>query len=250
MLKDVTNIVGSAMPNASLICYAAGIFAGRKFCMAFTCKVGSVVGNILGIQEMSEPCNNLSTHYWTEAKKDGFRDILAVVGLIALGFAANRSGESLIDGSEKQNKPYFSRPKESSKTEYAPQDSYWHYPKIILDTFIEYPKTALTAFSAPILGISWKYRNILCHRGKEKLLDYEFFLNQKFTTVRDRSITNPFSPPISYPEIKMHVYKFLGKGLGCIINHIQENRDQPNWSNEPQPTIDLQSTIDFYDSVV
>jgi hypothetical protein len=124
MLKDVSGMIGSAMPTASLICYGAGILAGRKFGLALTCKIGSLLTNMLGQTQLAERCDQASDHYWTEAKKNGIRDFTATIALIGWGLAASYAGEELI---------------EKDRKEKSILNIFWKYTY----PFSNYPKTSL-----------------------------------------------------------------------------------------------------------
>lgn len=101
MLKEISNRVGSVFPIVSAACFAAGLFAGRKIGLAAGCKIVAEITKRFG--QNAEEWNQAGDHYWAQAKKDAYRDLTAVGGFAALGFASGYAGHALLH--EEQEKP-------------------------------------------------------------------------------------------------------------------------------------------------
>lgn len=87
MLQEIMNASKPAMPAISVACAATGLFMGRKFFQAGSCKIAGVVLDKLGI-ENAEAWNKAGDEHWKIAKENGLRDLTAVTGLLALSFLA------------------------------------------------------------------------------------------------------------------------------------------------------------------
>lgn len=211
---QISKAIGSAMPNASLVCYAGGILAGWKFYLAFGCKVGSVATKIAGIQDISERLNKASDHYWTKAKKDSFRDLTAMAVLITWGLVASHAGEALMKEEEKPTpNPDQDKEPETPLINIGP-DSYLYYPKYALDTFLHYPKTTLT--TAGILS-AVVFRKVYLN----DLIAIRLGIRNKYQASQSSFLQRNFIAP---------GYKGIGKVFTCCINCIQQEIPPFDWN--------------------
>jgi hypothetical protein len=95
MLTGISKTAASVLPIASYACYAAALYAGRKFGFAAGCKAISLATDLLGQEKAAMKWEQASHEYWTLAKKDAKRDLTAVAGLAYLGLASGYAGEAL-----------------------------------------------------------------------------------------------------------------------------------------------------------
>lgn len=101
MLQRISNTIGS-LPVASIGCAAAGLYIGRKWCVAAAYKVGSIGANLIASKKGSE-WNQTSGEYFKIAKKEGIRDLTAAAGFIALGLATSSAQEKSLPKEEKSS---------------------------------------------------------------------------------------------------------------------------------------------------
>lgn len=205
MLKDISNALESTIPMTNLACYAAGVFIGRKFCLAASFKIAGIFSTILGKQNIAEKWNNVSSQYWTLAKKDAIRDLTAVAGLIAWALLANYATQALTKynnekeiekDNETNNKKNIEKNiennKEAKKIEPSLSEGY-----TILNTLWEYPKMTLaaitfTAASLGIIGIGWKFRGRLFSSCRHEMYEQRKLLRGQLELSKVSSL-NPFN---------------------------------------------------------
>jgi hypothetical protein len=96
-----TNPFGTEMQVASVAFYtAAGLLAGRKFCLAAGCKLGGTVAGLMKRQNAAE-WNQASADYLTQAKKDTVRDVAAVAGFVGALALVAYANEALVEREKK-----------------------------------------------------------------------------------------------------------------------------------------------------
>lgn len=94
MLEGISKDIISALPTVSTGCFVvAGAVAGRKVVSAGVCKAGATVLGLMG--KPNAEWNKSSHDYFTQAKKDGFKDLTKAAGFVALGLGAGYAGEAL-----------------------------------------------------------------------------------------------------------------------------------------------------------
>jgi hypothetical protein len=147
MVKQISNIVDSALPMIGIASFAAGAFMGRKFGLAAGYSVSSKVVGLIGKQNVAEKYSKASNDYWTLAKKDAFRDLTAAAGFITLGVASNLAGKALAK-----------EPKEEPG---------WFDNIPVLSTLCEYKKTVLVV---TVLGFSLLLPDSLTEKATGYLL--------------------------------------------------------------------------------
>lgn len=80
-IKDSINTMN--IPGSSALFYAgAGLFAGRKFCLAGGYKLGSKVAETIGSQYVATEWNKTGDKYLKLAKKDAMLDVINVAAFV------------------------------------------------------------------------------------------------------------------------------------------------------------------------
>lgn len=99
MLEGISNTTISLPLAASIGCTTAGLYIGRKWCLAAVYKFGSIGANLVASKKGSE-WNQTSNEYWIRAKKNAARDLTAAISLIAIGLISGYAEEKALPKEE------------------------------------------------------------------------------------------------------------------------------------------------------
>jgi hypothetical protein len=105
MLTGISNPFGTPIQTAAILT-AAGLIAGRKFCLAAGCKLGSKVAGLMNEQKAAQ-LDQAGNHYLTVAKKDALRDFAAATGIVAAVGLAKCAKDSLSAKEPEEEQGYL-----------------------------------------------------------------------------------------------------------------------------------------------
>jgi hypothetical protein len=225
MIKEISNIVDSALPVISIASITAGAFMGRKFGLAAGYGVSSKVAGFIGKQHVADEWNKASSDYWTLAKKDAFRDLTAAAGFITLGIASNLAGKALA--------------KEEPKEEPG-----WLDNIPVLNTIWEYKKSALAVIGlGSFVGLG-SFAIFIFQETIEQQIEYrgqqfKDCINQSLITIRQPLITkrNLLSSKIGFQNYNINNsekdltwLRLIRNSLNSCINFIEPEKPRVDLS--------------------
>lgn len=105
MLQGISTTV-SSLPLASMGCTAAGLFLAKDFIKAVVDKTASIGADLIASKNAAE-WKQASNESFALAKKNGFRNLTAAAGLIAIGVTSFASQNAAEKAPQKEESGFF-----------------------------------------------------------------------------------------------------------------------------------------------